>query len=103
MSSIRNSLSRFLSVPHKECFAKLYYTITYFYKSNTLIKSASMLSKKLPKKPVMTVVKEIKLQVVSKETIEIVQVTSAEVKNTSLPARNEFNSGYLKPKKHDPL
>ena len=62
-----------------------------------------MLSKKLPKKPVMTVVKKTKLQVVSKETIDIPPAKPAEVKHTPLPARNDFNSGYFKERKHDPL
>ena len=62
-----------------------------------------MLSKKLPKKPVMTVVKKTRLEVVSKETINMPVVKPAEVKHTPLPARNDFNTGYLKPKKHDPL
>ena len=62
-----------------------------------------MLSKKLTKKPVMTVVKKNKLQVVSEDTIDMPPVKPKEENYAALPARNDFNSGYLKPKKHDPL
>jgi hypothetical protein len=62
-----------------------------------------MLSKKLSKKPVLTVVKKSRLRVVSEETaIPEAPPQTGPVQN-ALPERNDFNSGYLKPKKHDPL